>query len=317
MDLSKQQMNSNDINITKDMFKRIPKDDDEAEKIARPIITFWEDVWRRLKSNKAAMFSLFLIAFLVLMAIIGPHLTKYDFKIQDGTQISQLPSSEHYFGTDSAGRDIFARAWRGARISLSIGLICALIAMVIGVIYGAIAGLAGGWVDTIMMRIVEILSSLPYLLMVVLFQLWLNSADYKTILIALSATSWTGTSRMVRGQVLSLKNEEYVLAAKTLGVPMWKIILRHLIPNVLSIVIVGVTFDIPGFIFSEAFLSYLGIGLASPEVSWGIMASEAQMQFMFYPYQLFFPSLLIGLTMLSFTLLGDGLRDALDPKLRK
>ena len=304
-------------NITPDMFKRIPMDDDEAEKIARPIITFWQDVWRRLKMNKAAMFSLVLIVLLVFMCIFGPMMNEFEYSNQDASVRNQTPNSTYWFGTDSAGRDIFTRIWMGGRKSLTIGLVCAFVAMLVGVTYGAIAGLSGGWVDTILMRIVEIISSLPYLLIIILVQLWLDSQTFGTMLLALSLTSWTGTSRLVRGEVLRIKNEEFVLAAKTLGVPQSKIILKHLVPNAMSIVIVGATFDIPGFIFSEAFLSYMGLGLKPPEVSWGIMSSEAQQQLMFHPYQLFFPTLMIALTMLSFTLLGDGLRDALDPKLRK
>lgn len=304
-------------NITPEMFKRIPKDDQEAEKIARPIITFWQDVWRRLKQNKAAMFSLVLIALLVILCAVGPFMNEFDFKTQDSKSKNLSPNSTHWFGTDSAGRDIWTRTWRGGRVSLTIGLVCAFVAMIVGVIYGSIAGLAGGWVDTVMMRFVEILSSLPYLLLIVLVQLWLDKQTFGTMLLALIVTSWTGTSRMVRAEVLRIKSEEYVLAARVLGVKAWKIITRHLIPNAMSIVIVGVTFDIPGFIFSEAFLSYMGLGLMPPDVSWGIMSSQAQQQLMFYPYQLFFPTLMIALTMLSFTLLGDGLRDALDPKLRK
>lgn len=305
------------VKVTPEMFKRIPRDDIEAEKIARPIITFWEDVWRRLKMNKAAMISIGIIVLLIVMVIIGPHLNGFSFKEQDASSRNISPNSVYWFGTDSAGRDIFTRIWMGGRVSITIGLVCAFIAMIVGVAYGSIAGLVGGKVDTIMMRIVEIISCLPYLLIVILVTLWMERTDLGSILLALSVTSWTGTSRMVRGQVLSVKNEEYVLAARTLGVPTWKIITRHIIPNVLAIVIVGLTFDIPGFIFSEAFLSYMGIGLQPPDVSWGIMSSEAQTQLLFFPYQLFFPTLVIALTMLSFTLLGDGLRDALDPKLRK
>lgn len=311
------EIKKDDIKITPEMFKRVPMDDDEAEKIARPIITFWEDVWRRLKMNKAAMFSLVLIALLVFMCIFGPMMNDFGYATQNSAVRNQAPNSTYWFGTDSAGRDIFTRIWEGGRKSLTIGIVCAFVAMVVGVAYGAISGLSGGMVDTIMMRIVEIISSLPYLLIIILFQLWLDSQTFGTMLLALSVTSWTGTSRLVRGEVLRIKNEEYVLAAATLGVPQWKIIMRHLVPNAMSIVIVGATFDIPGFIFSEAFLSYMGLGLKPPEVSWGIMSSEAQGQLMFYPYQLFFPTLMIALTMLSFTLLGDGLRDALDPKLRK
>lgn len=305
------------VKITPDMFKRIPRDDIEAEKIGRPIITFWADVWRRLKMNKAAMMSIGIIVLLVVMVIAGPYMNNFSFKDQDASAMNTLPNSTHWFGTDSAGRDIWSRVWVGGRVSITIGLVCALIAMVVGVAYGSISGLAGGKVDNIMMRIVEIISCLPYLLIVILVCLWLNKTNLGSILLALSLTSWTGTSRMVRGQVLSVKNEEYVMAARTLGVPTWKIIIRHIIPNVLAIVIVGLTFDIPGFIFSEAFLSYMGIGLQPPDVSWGIMANEAQTQMLFFPYQLFFPTIAIALTMLSFTLLGDGLRDALDPKLRK
>lgn len=305
------------VKVTPEMFKRIPRDDIEAEKIARPIITFWEDVWRRLKMNRAAMISIGIIVLLIVMVIIGPHLNGFSFKEQDASSRNISPNSVYWFGTDSAGRDIFTRIWMGGRVSITIGLVCAFIAMIVGVAYGSIAGLVGGKVDTIMMRIVEIISCLPYLLIVILVTLWMERTDLGSILLALSVTSWTGTSRMVRGQVLSVKNEEYVLAARTLGVPTWKIITRHIIPNVLAIVIVGLTFDIPGFIFSEAFLSYMGIGLQPPDVSWGIMSSEAQTQLLFFPYQLFFPTLVIALTMLSFTLLGDGLRDALDPKLRK
>lgn len=305
------------VKVTPEMFKRIPRDDIEAEKIARPIITFWEDVWRRLKMNRAAMISIGIIVLLIVMVIIGPHLNGFSFKEQDASSRNISPNSVYWFGTDSAGRDIFTRIWMGGRVSITIGLVCAFIAMIVGVAYGSIAGLVGGKVDTIMMRIVEIISCLPYLLIVILVTLWMDRTDLGSILLALSVTSWTGTSRMVRGQVLSVKNEEYVLAARTLGVPTWKIIIRHIIPNVLAIVIVGLTFDIPGFIFSEAFLSYMGIGLQPPDVSWGIMSSEAQTQLLFFPYQLFFPTLVIALTMLSFTLLGDGLRDALDPKLRK
>ena len=311
------EMKNTNLNITPEMFKRIPKDDVEAEKIARPIITFWEDVWRRLKMNKAAMMSIGIIVLLIFMVIAGPYFNNFSFKEQNAQALNISPNGTYWFGTDTAGRDIFTRVWVGGRVSIVIGLVCAFIAMIVGVAYGSIAGLVGGKVDNVMMRIVEIISCLPYLLIVILVCLWLNKTNLGSILLALSLTSWTGTSRMVRGQVLSVKNEEYVLAARTLGVPTWKVIIRHIIPNVLAIVIVGLTFDIPGFIFSEAFLSYMGIGLQPPDVSWGIMASEAQTQMMFYPYQLFFPTLMIALTMLSFTLLGDGLRDALDPKLRK
>ena len=175
----------------------------------------------------------------------------------------------------------------------------------------------GGIVDDIMMGIVEILLSIPYLVIVILISVVTDSKSIGTMMLALVLTGWCGIARLVRGQMLQLKSQEYVLAAGALGVSPLKIIMRHMIPNTIGIIIVAITFDIPGYIFSEAFLSYVGLGIQPPDTSWGALASAAQQNFMFYPYQLFFPSIMIALTMLSFTLLGDGLRDALDPKLRK
>lgn len=310
-------MEKDKINLSPEMFKRIPKDDEAAELIARPSISFWQDAWRRLKENKVAMFALVLLFVMTVMIIVGPYINgKSGTEIQSKTK-DITPNAEFWFGTDVSGRDIFTRLWMAGRTSLAIGLIGALVSTVVGVIYGAISGYIGKKTDIVMMRIVEILASLPYLLIVILFQIRLQSRDLKTMLLALTVTSWTGTARIVRAEVLRIKAQEYVLAARTLGVSSWNIIKKHLIPNAMPIVIVGITFDVPGFIFAEAFLSYLGIGLKPPATSWGIMCSEATSTFMYYPHQMFFPSLMIALTMLCFTLLGDGLRDALDPKLRK
>lgn len=305
------------MEISQDLFKHIPKNKDESELIARPAITFWQDVWRRFKKNPVAMFALILLTILVVMVIVGPYIRGFSYNKIDGTIKNIKPNSTYWFGTDSAGRDIFTRLWMAGRTSLAIGLVAALLVSVVGVLYGCIAGYLGGMVDTIMMRIIEILSALPYLLIVILLQIRMNDRSLKTLLIALIITGWTGTARLVRGEVLKVKSQEYVLAARTLGVSSWNIIIKHIVPNVMPVVIVGLSFDIPGFIFAEAFLSYLGIGLAPPATSWGIMCSEAQINMMFYPFQLFFPALMIALVMLAFTLLGDGLRDALDPKLRK
>ena len=198
-----------------------------------------------------------------------------------------------------------------------IGIVGAVVASVIGCIYGGIASYFGGIVDDIMMRIVEVLLSIPYLIIVILISVVTDSKSIGTMMLALTLTGWCGIARLVRGQMLQLKSQEYVLAANALGVSPFKTIMRHMIPNTIGIIIVAITFDIPGYIFSEAFLSYIGLGIQPPDTSWGALASAAQQNFMFYPYQLLFPSLMIALTMLSFTLLGDGLRDALDPKLRK
>jgi oligopeptide ABC superfamily ATP binding cassette transporter, membrane protein len=305
------------MELSKDLFTHIPKSQEESELIARPSITFWQDVWRRFKKNPAAMFALCLLVALTVMVIIGPYLRGFSYNKIDGKLKDITPNATYWFGTDTAGRDIFTRVWMAGRTSLAIGLVSAVLVTVVGILYGCVSGFVGGTTDTVMMRIIEILSALPYLLIVILLQIRLKDRSLRTLLLALVITGWTGTARLVRGEVLKVKSQEFVLAARTLGVSTWKIILRHIIPNVMPVVIVSLSFDVPGFIFAESFLSYMGIGLAPPATSWGIMCSEAQLNIMFYPYQLFFPSLMIALVMLSFTLLGDGLRDALDPKLRK
>lgn len=298
-------------------FKIIGCENADSEKIARPTITYWQDAWRRLKTNGAAMVSIVILVVLIVMTIVGPHLTQYSHEKMIVEDRNMGPSSEHWFGTDALGRDIFTRVWKGGRVSMLIGVLGALIVSVVGCIYGGVCAYFGGNVDTVLMRILEILVSVPYLIVVILISLITESKGVGSILLALTITGWCGTARLVRGQVLQVRQQEFIMAAQALGVSSWKIITRHLIPNTIGVIIVSATFEIPGFIFSEAFLSYIGLGVQSPDTSWGAMASEAQGNLMFYPYQLFFPSLMIALTMLSFTLLGDGLRDALDPKLRQ
>ena len=303
--------------IPLEKFRPIPAEQKDSEFLARPKITYWSDAWRRFKQNKIALAALVLLGVLIFMVAFGPMLSGHDFEKGVRSDRNLSPSGTYWFGTDELGRDIFARIWVGGRVSIIIGLVGAFISMVVGSIYGAVSAYAGGAIDNLMMRIVEVLNSVPYLLVVILIQVFFKERSLGTMIFALTLTGWLGMARMVRGQLLSLKNQDFVMAAQTLGVSSRKIILRHLIPNTLSVIIVSVTFAIPGYIFSEAFLSYLGIGIASPMTSWGAMASAAQQKFLFYPYQLFFPSLMIALTMLAFTLLGDGLRDALDPRLRQ
>lgn len=307
-------------NIEKNKFRRISSDDKSSELIARPVVTYWSDAWRRFKMNKVSMLALVILVILIIMVIIGPIISKYmyGYTYRDVVGEPNLsPNAKYWFGTDELGRDIFTRIWKGGRISIAIGLLGAIIGTIIGSIYGAVAAYSGGKVDTIMMRIIEILYSIPYLLLVIVLRLALNSNGIGTLILAMSITGWCGLARLVRGQILSLKQQDFVMAAEVLGVSQKDIIIKHLIPNTLNVILVSISFDIPGYIFSEAFLSYLGLGVQPPEASWGLMASTAQQSFQFYPYQLFFPALMIGLTMLSFTLLGDGLRDALDPNLRK
>lgn len=303
--------------ITRDKFIIIGPPDGGIEKTARKRVGYWADAWRRLKANKIAVAALVLLALLILMTAIGPHITGYSFEEIDAVNKNASPSMEHWFGTDSLGRDLFTRVWQAGRISLAIGLFSALISTVVGVLYGAISAFFGGVVDTIMMRIVEILISIPYLIIVILISVFTDVQSFGTMIIALTLTGWTGTARLIRGQILQLRNQEFVIAADALGVSRIRTITRHLIPNSLGLIIVGITFDIPGYIFAESFLSYIGLGIQPPATSWGALASAAQANFRFYPYQLFLPSLMIALTMLAFTLLGDGLRDALDPRLRQ
>ena len=303
--------------IPAEKFEIIGTDDFSGDIIARPKVSYWADAWRRFRENKIALVALIILVILVIMVIIGPGISGYNFEQMNTDEINQLPSAEHWFGTDDLGRDLFARVFQGGRVSLTIGIVGAVVASVVGSIYGGIASYFGGIVDDIMMRIVEVLLSIPYLLTVILISVVTDSKSIGTMMLALVLTGWCGIARLVRGQMLQLKSQEYILAANALGVSPIKTIMRHMIPNTLGMIIVAITFDIPGYIFSEAFLSYVGLGVQPPDTSWGALASAAQQNFMFYPYQLFFPSLMIALAMLGFTLLGDGLRDALDPKLRK
>lgn len=303
--------------ISKDKFRKVDLDTSSSEIIGRPVMGYWQDAWRRLKTNKVALLAIIILTTIMIMTIIGPYINGIKFSDIDPAKINTKPNSEHWFGTDELGRDVFSRVWQAGRVSIIIGIFGALISTVIGCVYGAIAAYYGGRVDTIMMRIVEILTSIPYLIVVILISIWTDTRSLGTLLLSLTLTGWCGMSRLVRGQMLQIKQQEYIMAAEALGVSPWKIISKHLIPNSLGIVIVAITFDIPGYIFAETFLSYIGLGIQPPATSWGALASAAQQNFIFYPHQLFFPSLMIALTMLSFTLLGDGLRDALDPKLRQ
>lgn len=317
MDMIKQgALTKDDFLETDDMFERVGTEGLSNEDIGQKSITYWADVWRRFRSNKMAIFGLILLVGIILLLFIGPSLTGLDYQKMDATKKNLLPSSAHWFGTDDMGRDLFTRVCVGGRISIYIGLSCTFVMFVIGSLLGALAGLKGGVVDDIIMRICELIGNLPYLIIVVILSMVMGRSMF-SLVFAMSITSWVGTTRMVRGQILQIKEQDYVQAAQALGASTGRIIIKHLLPNALGIIMVSVTMSIPGFIFSEAFLSYIGLGVRPPETSWGALASAGQMQLMFYPYQLFFPCLLIVLTMLSFHLIGDGLSDALDPKLRK
>lgn len=278
--------------------------------------SYHQDVWRRLKKNKLAMLGLYIILFIVLIAIIGPWLSSLSYSDQNLNATNRPPSAEHLFGTDNLGRDLFIRVLYGARISLSIGIVASLINLTIGVVYGGIAGYFSGRVDRVMMNIVDILYGIPVLLYVILLMVLLTPG-LTNIFIALGISYWLGMARIVRGQILSLKEQEYVLAARTIGASKWRILFSHLIPNSLGPIIITMTLAIPEAIFTEAFLSFIGLGVAAPMASWGVLASEGVTSLRSYPFQLLFPALAISITMLAFNFLGDGLRDALDPRVRR
>lgn len=296
-------------------FRRIGTAGLSGEQLSKPALTYWRDVWRRFRENKLALLGLIILIAVVLILYIGPLLSGQDYQFINGAIKNQPPGREHWFGTDEMGRDLFTRVCVGGRVSIIIGLCCTLVMFVIGSLLGALAGLKGGLVDDIIMRICEIVGNLPYLIIVVILSIVLGQSMFSLVL-AMSLTAWVGTTRMVRGQILQIKEQDFIQAAYALGAGTGRIILKHLIPNTLGIVMVDITMSVPGFIFGEAFLSYIGLGIQAPGTSWGALASAGQQTMMFYPYQLFFPCLMIVFTILAFHLIGDGLADALDPKLR-
>lgn len=305
-----------DIQLNKEMFEIIGKDKTSYDKIVRPSLTYWADAWRRLKENKLAIASLIILIAVVAMAFIGPKMRPWEYDYQDFTAINKNPNSDHWFGTDELGRDIYVRCWEGAKVSLFVALVSTIINVTIGVLYGGVSGYLGGRTDIIMMRFIEIIYSIPELLWVILLMVVLGQG-LGTIILAISITGWGGMARLVRGQVLQLKQMEFVLAAKTLGADTSRIISKHLIPNTMGPILINLNFQVPGAIFTEAMLSYIGLGIPEPMASWGTLAQRGTRMLLIHPYQLFFPALLISITMLAFNILGDGLRDSLDPKLRK
>lgn len=304
------------MELSKDQFVKVGPNEKRSQSIGGKGMGYWQDVWRRLKTNKIAMFSLYLLVLLSIMAIIGPWLSSYSYSVNNLANTNQPPSKEHWFGTDSLGRDLWARVWIGARVSLAIGIIAAVAQTVIGVIVGGIAGYYGGKLDTVIMRFIDVMISIPYLIFVILIMVIMGTGIFPIVL-AIAITGWLEMARLVRGQIIQLKNEEFILSAMSLGASPFRLIFKHLIPNTLGVIIVSLTMAIPAAIFSEAFLSFIGIGIKPPMTSWGQLANAGTAVMQIHPYQLLIPAFFISITMLALQLLGDGLRDALDPKLRK
>ncbi len=308
--------------------------------------SLWQDAWKRLLKNKLAVFGLVVMAIMAFAVIFGPMILYWatgftaDGIPENGDLIKSFPPSLlHPMGTDEAGRDLLARVLQGGRISLMVGVISTFVSLIVGVSYGAIAGYIGGKIDNVMMRIVDMIYAIPYILIVIVLLSvfggqntpgWIQYlsetfggagnqglSQIFLLFFALGLVSWLTMARVVRGQVLSLKNQEFVLAAKATGVSTFGIIFRHLVPNTLGPVIVYATLTVPSVMLTEAFLSYLGLGVQAPFASWGSLASDGVKNIAIFPWQLLFPGLTMALTLFSLNFLGDGIRDALDPQTRK
>lgn len=301
--------------ISREKFVIIGKNKERMESISRPNLSYWQDAWRRIRQNRVAFFSLSLVVLYILLAIFAPIFSSHDMAAQNADEMHRFISANHWFGTDSLGRDLWVRVWMGARVSLSIGFAATLINTVVGALFGGIAGYYGGRVDMLIMRIVDVIYGIPSLIVTILVMVVLG-AGIQSLIIAMVIVGWVGTCRIVRGEVLRQKEQEFVSAAKVLGVSNFKIITKHILPNIMGILITNLTLAVPRAIFQEAFLSYIGLGIAPPNSSWGILAKEGTRMLQVAPHELFIPAFFICTTMLALNLLGDGLRDAFDPKLR-
>jgi oligopeptide transport system permease protein len=287
-----------------------------AERITTAPISFAKDAWRRFKANRVALFGLAILVVMLLAAIIGPMVANHSYSDQSIILHDKPPSAEYLFGTDNLGRDLFVRVIYGGRISLAVALFAGLVELCIGVVYGAVSGMAGGRIDNLMMRIVDIIDTIPSTIYVILLAVLLKPG-LTSIFLAIGMIYWTSMARLVRAQVLSLKAQEFMLAARALGASRSRLVFRHLIPNSMAPIIVELTFSIPRAIFTEAFLSFIGLGVSAPMASWGVLANEGFAGLRSFPWEMLFPSVAIILTTLAFNFIGDGLRDALDPKMRR
>ncbi len=305
--------------------------------------SLWQDAVKRLSKNKAAVVSLVFMTIVVVSAVLGPILSSYPYELQDLDRINTPPvvmdvnalpdgirtvipedyvqlgpiywNTRHWLGTDELGRDLLVRILYGARVSLAVGFLAAIVSLIIGVLYGSIAGYVGGRLDNLMMRFVDTLYSLPFMFFVILLMAVAGRSFY-LLFIAIGAVSWLTTARIVRGQVMSLKNSEFVEAARASGTSHLSIILIHLIPNTIGPIIVYFSLLVPRVMLEESFLSFIGLGVQAPMASWGSIVADAQSIYLFCPWQIVFPGLALTLTLFSLNFIGDGLRDALDPKLK-
>ena len=283
------------------------------EEISEEGVSLWNDAFRRLLKNKLAVFGLWFLLAEALICFASPWIAPYGFEDQTLENTLAPPSLEHWMGTDTLGRDLCSRLLFGGRVSLTVGILASLVSMMVGVIYGAVSGFVGGKTDSVMMRIVDVLYALPFVFLVIILMVYFGR-NFILLFVALGLTQWLTMARIVRGQVLSLRHKEFVEAAYSMGIPPLTIIFRHLIPNCFGPVIVYLTLTVPSVILDEAFLSFLGLGVQAPMASWGTLISSGVEVMEIAPAQLLFPALSLSLTLFSLNFLGDGLRDALDPK---
>lgn len=302
--------------LTQEDFIPLGDQAGQQDLLVREPITYWKDVWRRLKKNKVAMTAMVVLIIIIIMVIIGPYIRGYDYITANPEYKNADPCAMFWFGADSLGRDLFSRLWVGARVSMIIAVVCTAVQLVVGCLYGSIMAYFGGMVDEIMMRVLEIITAMPSLLLTILIMVAMGNSTI-SLLIALCISSWCPTARTVRGQIMQLRETEYVMAAEALGERPMRIIVKHLLPNIMGILILEVTTSIPSYIFQEAGLSFIGLGLKAPSISLGLLISNGQAVMNSHVNQLIFPCALLCIIVLAFNLLGDGLRNALDPKFRK
>lgn len=288
----------------------------DDEELAPKDAGYWKTACKIFMKNKMGVFSAIVLIVMIIFCMAGENLRPYGVQDQNTAIKNEAPSKDHWFGTDQLGRDIFVRVCHGGQVSIEIGLFASLIVSLIGVIYGSISGYLGGRTDMIMMRLVEVFKGIPHLVIVILLSIILDVKGILPLLLAMTIVGWVNTAQVVRGQVKQLKGQEFIMAAECLGVPARRIISHHIIPNMMGMVVVAITLDIPTFIFEEAFLSFIGLGLKNPAVSWGILISLAQPNLVHYPYQVAFPAIAISVAMVALNIFGNAWKEAFDPKFR-
>ncbi len=298
------------------LFRKLSKEEKNDEFIAIESKTFFQSVKAEFTKNKRAVFGLIILVIVVLMAILGPVFSPFSYEDQNIALRNAAPTAQHLFGTDKMGRDIFVRILYGARISLGVGIVAAIVNLILGTLYGGIAGYVGGKTDMVMMRFVDIIYSVPSMLYIVLIMLWLG-AGVSSIILGISITCWIGTARIVRSQVKSLREQEFTMAAFVLGASPKRILVKHLLVNAMGPIIVNITLMVPQAIFTEAWLSFIGVGISAPKASWGTLCDAASELIMVYPMQTIYPLVAICLTIISFNFVGEGLERALDPKRKR